>query len=32
LHYHHDLIRAHGIDNWAQYRKAHYKWQEENNK
>lgn len=30
LHYHHDLIRAHGIDGWMPHRRAHYKWQEEN--
>jgi hypothetical protein len=30
LSYHHDLIRDHGIANWVQHRKAHYKWQEEN--
>jgi len=27
LHYHHDLIRDHGIDGWVQNRRAHYRWQ-----
>jgi hypothetical protein len=31
LHHHHDLIRAHGIDDWIKHRRAHYKWQEEKN-
>ena len=28
LYNHYELIREHGMDDWAQFRKAHYKWEE----